>query len=101
MQTFLATNAALVAKLNAAPTANNTTSPSNMAPSVRTSGGRRTPFDKAARIANLNPNGYFWTHSYRVSTGHDGYNFKRKLLGHVDAATRTDIMGGSTKGKPN
>ena len=55
---FLATNAALVAKLNAAPTANTKTGPTTMAPSAATSGGRRPPFDKAAWITSLNPTGY-------------------------------------------
>ena len=62
LQTVLATNTALVAKLNAAPTANTTTGPATMAPSAATYGGRRPPFDKAAWIAILNPNGYCWSH---------------------------------------
>ena len=90
----LATNAALVEKLNAAPTANNTTGPANMAPSAATSGGRRPPFDKAAWIASLNPNGYCWTYGYLVTTGHDGYNCKGKILCHINAATRTYNRGG-------
>ena len=39
LQTVLATNAELVTKLNAAPTANTTTVPATMAPSAATSGG--------------------------------------------------------------
>ena len=83
LQTVLATNAALVAKLNAAPTANTATGPATMAPLAATSG--RRPWDKAAWIAILNPNGYCWTHGYRVTTGHDSNICKGKLLGHVDA----------------
>ena len=99
LHTVLATNTALVAKLNAAPTANTKTGPATMSPSAATSG--RRPFDKAAWITSLNPNGYCWTHGYRVTTSHDSNNFKEKILGHVNAATRTDTRGGSIKNKPN
>ena len=101
LQTVLATNTSLVAKLNAAPTASTTATPSTMYPSAATSGGRRPPFDQAAWIASLNPTGYYWTHGYRVVTVHYSANCKGKILCHVDAATRTDIMGGSTRGKSN
>ena len=99
LQTVLAKNAALVAKLNAAPTANTATGTATMAPSAATS--RRRPWDKAAWIASINPNGYCWTHGYRVTTVHDSKNCKGKLLGHVDATTSTDTRGGSIKNKPN
>ena len=101
LQTVLATNAALVAKLNAATTASTTATSSIIAPSTATSWGQRPPFNWAAWIASLNPTGYCWTYGYRVVTGHDNANCKGKLLGHFDANTRTDIMGGSTRGKPN
>ena len=39
LQTFLATNAVLVAKINAAPTASTTSTPATMDPSDATSGG--------------------------------------------------------------
>ena len=98
LQTVLVTNAALVAKLNAAPTSNTATGPETMAPSATTSG--RRPWNKAAWIASLNPNGYCWTHGYRITTGHDSNSCKGKLLGHVDAAKRTDTRGGRIKNKP-
>ena len=99
LQTVLATHAALVAKINAAPTANTVTGPATMATSAATSG--RRPWDKAAWITSLNPNSYCWTQGYRVTMGHDSNTCKGKLLGHVDAATRTDTRGGSIKNKPN
>ena len=71
LQTVLATNTALVAKLNAAPTASTTTGLATMDPSAATSGGRRPPFDRAAWIASLNPTSYCWSHGYRIITGHD------------------------------
>ena len=101
LQTVLSTKAALLEKLNAAPNANTTTGPATMAPSAATSGGRRPPFDKAAWIASLNPNGHCWSHDYRVIMGHDSNTCKGKLLSHVDAATRTHTRGGSIKWKPN
>ena len=99
LQTVLAKNAELVAKLDAAPIANTATVPKTMAPSAATSG--RRPWDKAAWIASINPNGYCWTHGYRVTTVHDSKNCKGKLLGHVDATTSTDTRGRSIKNKPN
>ena len=85
LQTVLATNAALVAKLNALPTASTTATPATMAPSAATYGGRRPPFDRASWIASLNPTGYCWSHGYRVIMGHDRTTCEVKLLGHVDA----------------
>ena len=55
LQTVLAKNAALVAKINSAPTANTATGPATRAPSAATYG--RRPWDKVAWIASLNPNG--------------------------------------------
>ena len=74
LQTALATTATLVAKLNSALTANNTATLSTMAPFATKYGGLRPPFDRAARIASLNPIGYCWTHVYRVVTVHDSVN---------------------------
>jgi hypothetical protein len=59
----------------------------------------RKPFDKAEWEAKLNPTGYCWTHGYQVVHGHTSQNCGGKLGGHKDAATRDNIMGGSTKGK--
>ena len=101
LHTVLVTNATLVAKINAATTASTTATPSIIDPSAATSGGQQPPFDRAAWTASLNTNGYCCSHGYRVVTGHDRSNCKGKLLGHVNAATRTDIMGGSTRENPN
>jgi hypothetical protein len=68
------------------------------APAPATSGGR-PPFDRQAWLASLDPNGYCWTHGYKVTTGHLSANCKGKLGGHKDDATRNDNKGGSTKGK--
>ena len=47
----------------------------------------------------MDPVGYCWTHGYKVKQGHNSATCTRKKLGHQDAATRTDIMGGSTANK--
>ena len=56
-------------------------------------------FDWAAWEASLDPTGYYWTHGYRVQRGHSSVNYKGKLMGHRDDATRGNTMGGSAKGR--
>ena len=58
----------------------------------------RRPFDQQAWEASLDPKGYCWTHGYKVQKAHTSAKCKGKLGGHQDAATRDNIMGGSTKG---
>ena len=48
----------------------------------------------------LDPNGYCWTHGYRVKLGHNSATCTNKAEGHQLAATRANTMGGSTKNKP-
>ena len=48
----------------------------------------------------LDPNVYCWSHGYRISMGHNGASCYNTLPGHQRAATRADLMGGSTKNKP-
>jgi len=43
--------------------------------------------------------GYCWTHGYRVTKGHDSATCTVKAPGHKDAATRANIMNGSTANK--
>jgi len=53
------------------------------------------------------PNGYCWTHGYRVGQGHNSMTCRdAEKPGHKKEATRQNIMGGSTKNagfgnKPN
>ena len=49
--------------------------------------------------ALLDPNGYCWSHGYRVSVTHSSRTCDHKLLDHQDDATQTNPMGGSTKNK--
>ena len=54
---------------------------------------------QSARESNFDPNGYCWTHGYKVHKNHTSATCKRKAPGHQDAATRENPMGGSTKNK--
>jgi hypothetical protein len=63
------------------------------------SGTQRKSFDYVAWKANLDPNGYCWTHGYLVEHGHNSKDCHGKLGGHQDNATRADNKGGSKKGK--
>ena len=63
-------------------------------------GNRRQQGDTNRDMTPLNPEGYCWSHGYRVSMTHNGYSCTNRLPGHQCAATRADPMGGSTKNKP-
>ena len=49
------------------------------------------------RIENQN---YCWTHGYRVGKNHTSATCQNPAPGHQKDATRDNIMGGSTRGKP-
>lgn len=80
---------ASVTSLTAAYTLLNTAKPPT---TTTTAPGKRTK-------AKLDPNGYCWTHGYMVRMGHTSATCSDKKLGHQDAATRTNTMGGSERGK--
>ena len=52
------------------------------------------------KFTPLDPDGYWWSHGYHVSRGHNEASFDNTLSGHQSAATRADPMGGSTNNKP-
>jgi hypothetical protein len=85
----LATNAVLASQIG-----------QNNTPNGPTNTGRK-PFDRAAWEASLDPNGYCWTHGYKVTSIHTSASCKGKLGGHCDTATRANNMGGSQRGKPS
>jgi len=61
--------------------------------------GAKAPTSQQPRerkTLNLDPNGYCWTHGYRVKMGHTSATCTGKRAGHQDAATRANPMGGST-----
>ena len=47
----------------------------------------------------FDPEGYCWTHGYKVTPGHNSCTCTDKKPGHKDAATRANPMGGSQKNK--
>jgi hypothetical protein len=93
LQQVLKTNEKLVQKLQINP-------PNSDTPKSNPTTGGRKPFVHAEWVAKLDPTGYCWTHGYRVLPGHNSQNCMGKLANHRDTATRTNIQGGSTKGKP-
>jgi hypothetical protein len=60
------------------------------------------------RVAGINdpnkrrgpdPDGYCWSHGYRVGHGHNGHTCSHPKEGHQPTATRNNIMGGSVANK--
>ena len=47
----------------------------------------------------LDPNGYCWTHGYKVAKGHNSHTCSSRAKGHQVDATRANTMGGSDKNK--
>ena len=47
------------------------------------------------------PNGYCWTHSFKVKFGHSSKMCTKRKEGHKEDAMRSNTMGGSEWGKPN
>ena len=100
---LIKTNASLtttVANLTASVTALTAayTLLANKTPSATQQPATGTP---AARSKiGLDPNGYCWTHGYKVKLGHNSATCTNKAEGHQLSATRSNTMGGSTKNKP-
>ena len=49
--------------------------------------------------ARFDPNGYCWSHGYKVTCDHNSTTCTAKKPGHKDNATRTNTMGGSQLNK--
>jgi hypothetical protein len=49
---------------------------------------------------NIDSGSYCWTHGYYTAANHSSANCKHPAEGHKSDATRTNQMGGSTRGKP-
>jgi hypothetical protein len=56
--------------------------------------------DSRSRCKLLDPNGYCWSHGYKVAIGHTSATCTTKCDGHQDGATWANTMGSSTTGKP-
>jgi hypothetical protein len=72
------------------------TAPPNLAQLATTATGK-----KKKQRTPLDPNGYYWSHEYRVGVGHNSSTCTNKRDEHQDGATRANTMGGSTANKDN
>ena len=54
-------------------------------------------YTQADALATFDVNGYCYTHGCRVHASHTSKSCKKKRRGHKDGATKTNMMGGSTK----
>ena len=105
VETLIATNADLTAQIKALTETNTrlTMENANLIGIITKIAGNApaatTGTSNANRDLNYDPNGYCWTHGYRVHKNHNSANCKSKAPGHQDAATRANLMGGSTKNK--
>ena len=48
----------------------------------------------------LDPNGYCWSHGYKVIIGHNSATCNNRQEGHKEAVTHSNTMGGHTTNKP-
>ena len=99
---LVASVATLTASLNAITAAyNRTPAPLAAAPAPTPA---QAPAAATVRVRRprtpLDPNGYCWTHGFRVAVGHSSATCTNKMAGHQDNATRANTMGGSGANKP-
>jgi len=69
-------------------------------PNTQPAAPTATPTVRRQPHPSLDPDGYCWTHGYRVKRGHNSASCTNKKEGHKDTATRANTMGGSTHNKP-
>jgi hypothetical protein len=94
--------AALTASVTALTAAYTILSAKGTAPKANyANSGDPTDKKRTKWTGKLDPNGYCWTHGYRVRLGHTSVTCTDKKSGHQDAATRGNTMGGSTNNKPD
>ena len=63
-------------------------------------GQKQCQQNPSRRFTPLDLDGYFWSHGYNVSRGHNGASCYNTLPGHQSASTRADPTGGNTNNKP-
>ncbi|KAL7478261.1 hypothetical protein ACHAW6_004033, partial [Cyclotella cf. meneghiniana] len=57
--------------------------------------GKNTNSGSGTHYTNWDPNGYCWTHGYKVKKWHNSKTCKTRNNGHKEGATRANTMGGS------
>jgi hypothetical protein len=98
LQQALATITTLTTANNNKTSERNTSHQNKQTPAATTFTGRK-PFNHKEWLASLDPEGYCWTHGYKVVKGHSSSTCQGKNGGHQDEATRSNTMGGATRGK--
>jgi hypothetical protein len=56
-------------------------------------------FTQAQALRKFDVNGYCWTHGCRAHKNHTSATCKKRAIGHMETATKANMMGGSTKHK--
>lgn len=51
----------------------------------------------SSTASKWNPNGYCWSHGYKVTKNHNSNTCRTRKDGHKEEATRANTMGGSTE----
>ena len=59
-------------------------------------GGNNNSGGGGGNSSKYNPNGYCWSHGYKVTKTHNSKTCKFQKEGHKEGATRENTMGGST-----
>ena len=93
---------ALEARPSAAPTARPSPTPTtaiiaNTAPVQAIVPYVPHVFTQAQALRKFDVNGYCWTHGCRVHKNHTSATCKKRAMGHMETATKANMMGGSTK----
>ncbi len=65
----------------------------------RGSGGRGAGSNDPNKRRGSDPDGYCWSHGYRIGHGHTGHTCSHPKEGHQPTATRNNIMGSSIANK--
>lgn len=60
-------------------------------------GGHNNSSSSSSTSSKWDPNGYCWTHGYKVTKNHNSKTCKTRKEGHQEDATRANTMGGSTE----
>ena len=60
-------------------------------------GGNSTSGGGSSNASKWDPNGYCWSHGYKVTKNHNSKTCRTRKDGHKEEATRANTMGGSTE----
>ena len=66
---------------------------------IQSTNNTNTGGSSSNRTSNYDPNGYCWSHGYKVTKYHNSATCKVRKEGHKEGATRNNTMGGSEDNK--